>query len=157
MTKAMKNIARLALSITAAACVTAGAFGLPACAGEVAFVDVSQVISQSAPGKAAQKKVDDLRAKLNKDLENYAKTEKDGGKVEIRQLELNREYNAEHARVTNLVVERLRKVIDTWLKTNKKGVTAVVSKTNAISVSAKADITKDILSLFNKEKIDFGK
>ncbi|WP_346690360.1 OmpH family outer membrane protein [uncultured Cloacibacillus sp.] len=157
MKKNFSSIKRHTAAAAAAICIAAGAFGLPAHAGEVAFVDVSQVIAQSNPGKTAQKRVDELRAKLNKELENYAKTEKDKGKVEIRQLELNREYNIEHTRVTNLIVERLRKVIDTWLKTNKKGVTAVVSKSNAISVSAKADVTKDILTKFNKEKIDFGK
>ena len=155
--KKLCTIKRHTAAAVAAICLAAGALGLPAYAGDVAFVDVSQVISQSTPGKTAQKKVDELRAKLNKELENYAKTEKDKGKIEIRQLELNREYNVEHTRVTNLIVERLRTVIDKWVKTNKKGVTAVVPRNNAISVSAKADVTKDILKLFNKEKIDFGK
>lgn len=129
----------------------------PAHAGEVAFINAAEVIAQSAPGKAGQKYVDDLRAKLQADLEKYSKTEKDKGKIEIRQLELNREYNLEYTRVTNLIAERLRNVIGKWLKSNKKGITAVVAKNQAIAVSAKADISKDILSLFTKEKISFAK
>ena len=88
MKKNFSSIKRHTAAAAAAICIAAGAFGLPAHAGEVAFVDVSQVIAQSNPGKTAQKRVDELRAKLNKELENYAKTEKDKGKVEIRQLEL---------------------------------------------------------------------
>lgn len=128
----------------------------PLDAGEVAFVDVAQVINDSEPGKAGQKIVDDLRAKLNSEFEEYSKTESDAQKVRQRQAELNQTYAQEHARVSALVADRLRQVTERWLKSNKKGFTAVVPKANALAVSADADVSREILRLLNREKIDFA-
>ena len=127
----------------------------PALSGEVAVVDIPGVISKSAPGKAAQKYVDALQAELQKVYDQYAKTEKDPAKIEIRRVELDHQYNVEHARVSGLVADRLRTVTDKWLKSNKKGVTIILPKSAAVAVSAKADISNEILKLFNKETIKF--
>lgn len=127
-----------------------------ASAGEVAFVDVAQVISQSAPGKEGQKIVDDLRAELNTRFETFSKTEHDQQKVRERQIELNNTYAQEHMRVTALLAERLRSVTEKWLAANKKGYTSVVPKASALAVNAGDDVSKELLELMNKEKIDFA-
>lgn len=152
-----KKTKRFTLALVAAAfCFgITGAVVSPAYAGDVAFVDVVKVISDSAPGKEGQKIVDDLRAKLNAEFEQYAKTEKDQQKVRARQVALNQQYQKEHVRVSNLVAERLRKVTENWLKSNKKGYTAVVTKDHVLAVNAKDEVTSEITKLLSKEKINF--
>ena len=45
----------------------------PARAGEIAVIDVARVIDASAPGKAGQKYVDNLKASLEAELERFVK------------------------------------------------------------------------------------
>lgn len=149
----MTKGAKFAAVIVAAFFLAFG--GRAAFAGEVAFVDVAQVINDSTPGKAGQKIVDDLRAQLNAEFEKYSQTESDQAKVRQRQIELNNAYAQEHARISNLVAERLREVTERWLKSNKKGFTAVVPKGSALAVAADADVSREILRLLNREKVDF--
>ena len=150
----MTNGLKFAAAIIASVFLAFG--GEAAVAGEVAFIDVAQVINDSTPGKEGQKIVDDLRAKLNAEFENYSKIMSDEQKVRQRQMELNQAYAQEHSRVTALVMERLREVTERWLKSNKKGFTAVVQKNSALAVNAGVDVSKEILALFNREKIDFA-
>lgn len=159
MIEIAKKTKRFTLALVAAAfCFgITGAVVSPAYAGDVAFVDVVKVISDSIPGKDGQKIVDDLRAKLNAEFEQYAKTEKDQQKVRERQMALNQQYQQEHVRISNLVAERLRSVTERWLKNNKKGYTAVVTKDHVMAVNDKNDITAEITKLFNREKINFNK
>ena len=156
MRKITERAKKFAAALAFALCLALFVHSAPAAAGEVAFVDVAQVINDSEPGKAGQKIVDDLRAQLNKEFENYSKVESDQQKVRQRQMELNQRYAQEHARISALVADRLREVTERWLKSNKKGFTAVVPKANALAVSADMDISREILRLLNREKIDFA-
>lgn len=133
----------------------------PASADEIAFVDVAQVIDSSAPGRAAQKYVDNLKNYLNDELQRFVKKEGKAKGAEQRvaqkQAELNAEYQREYNRVTSLVLEKLKGVVLSWIKANKKGVTAVFPADAPLAYSAKADISKEILKKFNIVRIDFTK
>ncbi len=127
----------------------------PAVAGEAAVVDIPGVVAKSTPGKAAQQYVDALKTELQKVYDEYAKTEKGPSMIETRRVELDHRYNVEYARVSGLVADRLRTVMDKWLESNRKGVTIILPKSSTVAVSVKADISNDILKLFDKEKIKF--
>ena len=114
---------RLIKAVTALLLVVC-ALAAPAFA-EVAVVDVARVIDASAPGKAGQKYVDNLKASLEAELERFVKkTAKDKdaqAKAANKQAELNAQFAAEYDRVTARVMDELRKVVTQWIKTNKKG------------------------------------
>ncbi len=105
--------------------------------------------------------MDDLKAKLEAELEKYSKSiEKDKdaqAKRAQKQRELTAQFQGEYARVTNLVTGALRKIINQWLKTNKKGVTVVVPSNGTLAFSPKADISGEILKKLNAVKINFEK
>lgn len=157
MRKGVQKAQKVTLALSLALCIAlCGQSARTAFAGEIAFVDVVRVISESTPGKEAQKIVDDLRDELNTRFETYSKSEPDEQKVVQRQIELNRTYAAEHARVVALVRERLLAVVNKWLSGNNKGVTSVVASSSALAVAASDDITQEVLTLLNQEKIDFA-
>ena len=126
---------------------------------EVAVVDVAHVIDASAPGRAGQKYVDNLRASLNAEFERFrqknAKAKNAAQLAAQKQAELNAEYGREHARVTALVMDALRKCAEDWLKVNKKAVTLIVPANSALAYSAKIDISDEILKKLNAVTIDF--
>ena len=150
---------RLVKAVTAlllAVCALAAA--APARA-EVAVIEVAQVIDASAPGRAGQKYVDNLRASLNAEFERFrqknAKAKNAAQLAAQKQAELNAEYGREHARVTALVMDALRKCAADWLKVNKKGVTLIVPANSALAYSAKIDVSDEILKKLNAVTIDF--
>lgn len=150
---------RLIKAVTALLLVVC-ALAAPAFA-EVAVVDVARVIDASAPGKAGQKYVDNLKASLEAELERFIKkTAKDKdaqAKAANKQAELNAQFAAEYDRVTACVMDELRKVVAQWMKTNKKGITVVVPAGGTLGFSAKADVSKEILRKLNAVKLDFAK
>ena len=150
---------RLVKAVTAlllAVCALAAA--APARA-EVAVIEVARVIDASAPGKAGQKYVDNLRASLNAEFERFrqknAKAKNAAQLAAQKQAELNAEYGREHARVTGLVMDALRECAADWLKVNKKGVTLIVHANSALAYSAKIDVSDEILKKLNAVTIDF--
>lgn len=152
---------RLVKAVTAlllAVCALAAA--APARA-EVAVIEVAQVIDASAPGRAGQKYVDNLRASLNAEFERFrqknAKAKNAAQLAAQKQAELNAEYGREHARVTALVMDALRKCAADWLKVNKKGVTLIVPANSVLAYSAKIDVSDEILKKLNAVTIDFTK
>lgn len=128
---------------------------------EVAVIEVAQVIDASAPGRAGQKYVDNLRASLNAEFERFrqknAKAKSAAQLAAQKQAELNAEYGREHARVTALVMDALRKCAEDWLKVNKKHVTLIVPANSALAYSAKIDVSDEILKKLNAVTIDFTK
>ena len=150
---------RLIKAVTALLLVVC-ALAAPAFA-EVAVVDVARVIDASAPGKAGQKYVDNLKASLEAELERFIKkTAKDKdaqAKAANKQAELNAQFAAEYDRVTARVMDELRKVVAQWIKTNKKGITVVVPAGVTSCLLAKADVSKEILRKLNAVKLDFAK
>ena len=126
---------------------------------EVAVVDVARVIDASAPGKAGQKYVDNLKASLEAELERFVKkTAKDKdaqAKAANKQAELNAQFAAEYDRVTARVMDELRKVVAQWIKTNKKGITVVVPAHTALGYAPAADVSGEILKKLNAVAIDF--
>ena len=108
------------IALCAAACFTA--FAAPARAAEVAVLDVARVIDASKPGKAAQRYVDELKVKLEAELESYKKSS--AGKsdsaqlIAQRQRQLTERYQAEYARVTTLVRSRLDETVVKWLNSS---------------------------------------
>ncbi|WP_158095890.1 hypothetical protein [Cloacibacillus sp. An23] len=134
------------------------AIAAPALA-EVAVVDVARVIDASAPGKAGQKYVDNLKSSLEEELERFVKkTEKDKdaqAKAADKQAELNARFAAEYDRVTALVMDELRNVIAQWIKTNKKGISVVVPAHTTLGFSPAADVSGEILKKLNAAAIDF--
>ncbi|WP_346688142.1 hypothetical protein [uncultured Cloacibacillus sp.] len=128
---------------------------------ETAVVDVARVIDASAPGKAGQQYVDNLQKALNEEFERFRKAnekEKDGErKIAQKQAELNAEFFRERDRVTALVMAELRKVVDQWIKSNKKGVTVIVPANVALGFAKSADVSAEILKRLNTVTIDFTK
>ncbi len=124
-------------------------------AADVAFVDVVKVANDCTSGKSAQKILDDMKAQLEAELKKYAETEKDVQKVQQRQMELNRRFQIEQARVSNLVVQRIRAVAERWLQRNRKNYSALLPIDRALAVDSSADVTDEILRLMNRELIDF--
>ena len=126
---------------------------------ETAVVDVARVIDASAPGKAGQKYVDNLKASLEAELERFVKkTAKDKdaqAKAANKQAELNAQFAAEYDRVTARVMDELRKVVAQWIKTNKKGITVVVPAHTALGYAPAADVSGEILKKLNAVAIDF--
>ena len=148
---------RLIKAVTALLLVVC-ALAAPAFA-EVAVVDVARVIDASAPGKAGQKYVDNLKASLEAELERFIKkTAKDKdaqAKAANKQAELNAQFAAEYDRVTARVMDELRKVVAQWIKTNKKGITVVVPAHTALGYAPAADVSGEILKKLNAVAIDF--
>ncbi|WP_346690186.1 OmpH family outer membrane protein [uncultured Cloacibacillus sp.] len=153
---------RLIKAVTALLLVVC-ALAAPAFA-EVAVVDVARVIDASAPGKAGQKYVDNLKASLEAELERFVKkTAKDKdaqakaaqAKAANKQAELNAQFAAEYDRVTARVMDELRKVVAQWIKTNKKGITVVVPAHTALGYAPAADVSGEILKKLNAVAIDF--
>lgn len=143
-------------------CILNGCLGAapPAGAGEVAVVDMAGVIDASRPGKAGQKYLDDLKAKLEMELRRFrgkAAKSKDAEKlITDKQRELNGEYQAEYDRVTALIAARLHAVIREWLSGYGKGVTVVVPAHTLLGYLDKADISGEILKVFDGVTIDFS-
>ena len=115
----------------------------------------------SAPGKAGQKYVDNLKNALEGELKRFreknAKVKDGQQKIARKQAELNGEYQREYNRVSALVMTALRNSVQDWLKSNKKGVTAVIPANTALGYTKGADISKEILRKLNAVKIDFTK
>ncbi len=130
-------------------------------AADVAVVDVTRVITSSAPGKAGQQYVDNLKKALEDELSRFRrknKKEKDAqARIAQKQAELRREYQAEQSRVANLIMAALRNSVQEWLTENKKGITIVVPAGSALGYEKQADISGDILQKFNAVQIDFTK
>ena len=128
---------------------------------EVAVVNVAQVIDSSVPGRAGQKYVDDLKARLEAELESYrrsvANDKQAQQKIAQKQAELTAQFRAEYARVTNLITAELRKVTEQWLKTKKKKITVVVPAHETLGFKPDADVSREILRALNGVKIDFAK
>lgn len=126
---------------------------------DIAVVDVARVIDASAPGKAGQKYIDNLKASLEAELERFVKkTAKDKdaqAKAANKQAELNAQFAAEYDRVTARVMDELRKVIAQWIKTNKKGISVVVPAHTALGYAPAADVSGAILKKLNTVAIDF--
>lgn len=149
---------KTALMLLLVLCALAAA--VPARAG-VAVVNVAEVIDSSAPGKAGQKYVDNLKNALEGELKRFreknAKVKDGQQKIARKQAELNGEYQREYNRVSALVMTALRNSVQDWLKSNKKGVTAVIPANTALGYKKEADISKEILLKLNAVKIDFTK
>ena len=154
MTKTMRLIKAVTALLLVVCALAAPAFA------EVAVVDVARVIDASAPGKAGQKYVDNLKASLEAELERFVKkTAKDKdaqAKTAQKQAELTAQFRAEYARVTNMVTAELRKIVADYIKTNKRSVTVVVPAGGTLGFSAKADVSKEILRKLNAVKLDFA-
>ena len=148
------RIAGTFLALLLAVCAIAA----PAFA-ETAVVDVARVIDASAPGKAGQKYVDNLKASLEAELDRYEKSvakDKDAQEKKAKkQAELTAQFRAEYARVTNMVTAELRKVVAQWIKTNKKGITAVIPAHETLGFAPAADVSNEILLRLNAVTIDF--
>lgn len=150
---------RFVKAVTALLLVVCALFAAAPARAEVAVIEVAQVIDASAPGRAGQKYVDNLRASLNAEFERFrqknAKAKNAAQLAAQKQAELNAEYGREHARVTALVMDALRKCAEDWLKVNKKAVTLIVPANSALAYSAKIDISDEILKKLNAVTIDF--
>ena len=150
---------RLVKAVTALLLVVCALAAAAPARAEVAVIEVAQVIDASAPGRAGQKYVDNLRASLNAEFERFrqknAKAKNAAQLAAQKQAELNAEYGREHARVTALVMDALRKCAADWLKVNKKHVTLIVPANSALAYSAKIDISDEILKKLNAVTIDF--
>ncbi len=150
---------RLVKAVTALLLVVCALAAAAPARAEVAVIEVAQVIDASAPGRAGQKYVDNLRASLNAEFERFrqknAKAKNAAQLAAQKQAELNAEYGREHARVTALVMDALRKCAEDWLKVNKKAVTLIVPANSALAYSAKIDISDEILKKLNAVTIDF--
>ena len=150
---------RLVKAVTALLLVVCALAAAAPARAEVAVIEVAQVIDASAPGRAGQKYVDNLRASLNAEFERFrqknAKAKNAAQLAAQKQAELNAEYGREHARVTGLVMDALRECAADWLKVNKKGVTLIVPANSALAYSAKIDISNEILKKLNTVTIDF--
>ena len=148
---------RLIKAVTALLLVVC-ALAAPAYA-EVAVVNVAQVIDSSVPGRAGQKYIDNLKERLEAELESYrrsvAKDKQAQQKIAQKQAELTAQFRAEYARVTNLITAELRKVTKQWLKTNKKTITVVVPAHETLGFKPDADVSREILRALNGVKIDF--
>ena len=150
---------RLVKAVTALLLVVCALAAAAPARAEVAVIEVAQVIDASAPGRAGQKYVDNLRASLNAEFERFrqknAKAKNAAQLAAQKQAELNAEYGREHARVTALVMDALRKCAEHWLKVHKKAVTLIVPANSALAYSAKIDISDEILKKLNAVTIDF--
>ena len=103
---------RLIKAVTALLLVVC-ALAAPAFA-EVAVVDVARVIDASAPGKAGQKYVDNLKASLEAELERFVKkTAKDKDAQRAVRRRIRPRYGARHGRA-----EKGRRAVD---KDEQKG------------------------------------
>ena len=100
---------KTALVLLLVLCALAAA--VPARAG-VAVVNVAEVIDSSAPGKAGQKYVDNLKNALEGELKRFreknAKVKDGQQKIARKQAELNGEYQREYNRVSALIMTALR-------------------------------------------------
>ena len=116
---------------------------------------------QKEEGRPGQKYVDNLKNALEGELKRFreknAKVKDGQQKIARKQAELNGEYQREYNRVSALIMTALRNSVQDWLKSNKKGVTAVIPANTALGYTKGADISKEILLKLNAVKIDFTK
>ncbi|MCQ4764691.1 hypothetical protein [Cloacibacillus evryensis] len=133
----------------------------PSYAAEVAVVDVASVIDSSLPGKAGQKYIDKVKSDLEAELDRYVKglagTVDKQALTSRKHAEIAERFNQEFARVSDILLEKLREAAHSWLKNNKSGVKVLISGSSVMAVSPEADVSADILRLLNKVTIDFTK
>ncbi len=146
----------LALSLCLGACEEGSSKGGPT----VGIVDLSRLVRDSEPGKAAnaflektQKSFNDRILALQDKLKANADDEKVRAEFQTLYLGLQQRMQAEEQNVNNVLLDHILRTVKEYRE--KKGLGAIVRSEAVLDYDKALDITDMILDELNKKNIEF--
>ena len=146
----------LALSLCLGACEEGSSKGGPT----VGIVDLSRLVRDSEPGKAAnaflektQKSFNDRILALQNKLQANADDEKVRAEFQSLYLGLQQRMQAEEQNVNNVLLDHILRTVKEYRE--KKGLGAIVRSEAVLDYDKALDITDMILDDLNKKNIEF--
>ena len=146
----------LALSLCLCACEEGSSKGSPT----VGIVDLSRLVRDSEPGKAAnaflektQKSFNDRILALQGKLQAKADDEKVRAEFQSLYLGLQQRMQAEEQNVNNVLLDHILRTVKEYRE--KKGLGAIVRSEAVLDYDKALDITDMILDDLNKKNIEF--
>ena len=133
-------------------------------AERLAVVDVDRILRESAPGKAAEAHLEQVRGILQKGMDEFrelykGKEDTAEAQAELRQAQaaLERQFAAERLAVQQVLAPHLEKVVRAWFAANAQRTKAhaVVPASALFAYSPDMNITDAIMGEMNKEKPTF--
>ncbi|MBQ1331156.1 MAG: OmpH family outer membrane protein, partial [Desulfovibrio sp.] len=146
----------LALSLCLGACEEGSSKGGPT----VGIVDLSRLVRDSEPGKAAnaflektQKSFNDRILALQDKLQADTKDEKVRAEFQTLYLSLQQRMQAEEQNVNNVLLDHILRTVKEYRQ--QKGLGAIVRSEAVLDYDKALDITDMILDELNKKNIEF--
>lgn len=142
--------------LATAVCQVLGAVGADAASPDrIGVIDVERIITESAPGREGQKKLDAILAKYNDEFDVYVRIVDDPAKECERGILLSRALATEYTTIAGKLLDALWDTIENWLRSDGKEFSVIVSKGSPFASKTARDVSGEILPLFDKAEIDF--
>ncbi|HHH7667412.1 TPA: OmpH family outer membrane protein, partial [Escherichia coli] len=126
---------------------------------EIAVVNIDAIYNQSAAGGMARKHLNEVKSILEKGYEDAQKAFADNANKEALLLDarqkLERQYVIEENSAKMVLSRAIDNAIGTWRKDNPKNI-AVLSSGVVLAHNESADITKEVMTLVEKENLVFN-
>lgn len=127
---------------------------------EIAVVNIDAIYNQSTAGDMAKKHLNEVKSILEKGYEDAQKTFADNANKEALLLDarqkLERQYVIEENSAKMVLSRAIDNAIGTWRKDNPKNI-AVLSSGVVLAHNESGDITKEVMTLVEKENLVFNK
>lgn len=127
---------------------------------KVGVVDLSRLVTDSNPGKAArtflenmQKDFNDRLTSLSKQAQDNQKDEKAAQQLQSTYMNLQQRMQAEEQNVNNALLEHVLSVIKKYREQN--GLTVILRSEAALDYDKSLDVTEQLLAEVNKQNIEF--
>ena len=127
---------------------------------KLAVVDMTRVMRDSEAGKAGVKHLESLQADMQAQLNDIQKRLEQNADDADAQKELQTVYMASQQRmqveqqnVVNVLYDTMQRIINAYRA--DKGYALIISSEAAASFDPKADVTNDIITAMDKQKVDF--
>lgn len=127
---------------------------------KVGVVDLSRLVTDSNPGKAArtflenmQKDFNDRLTSLSKQAQDNQKDEKAAQQLQSTYMNLQQRMQAEEQNVNNALLEHVLSVIKKYREQN--GLTVILRSEAALDYDKSLDVTEPLLAEVNKQNIEF--
>ncbi len=134
----------------------------------IGFIDTVKILQESEPGKVAIKRLETIQNEGIAKLESLEKTRVEAEKAEKKEdLEritnemqaiaytMQNQLQQEQELIFGMITQELETIVKKYRE--DKGLAVVFNHTDVITFDPKADITNDIMTIFNKVKMDFDK
>lgn len=126
---------------------------------EIAVVNIDTIYNQSTAGDMARKHLNEVKSILEKGYEDAQKAFADNANKEALLLDarqkLERQYVIEENSAKMVLSRAIDNAIGTWRKDNPKNI-AVLSSGVVLAHNESADITKEVMTLVEKENLVFN-